>query len=141
MIKDQLLWPETCISRLPQEGHTTQVGLVTKTKVAQQYSQVAREIRSVVSESGEASAPTSSNLSIVSQQENPSNLWMFNQFVLSTYNMTLEDMKNSMVLNSGSSTHLFCRPDWLANLRALQKAVELSTNGGPLTVTDRKSVV
>ena len=80
---------------------------ITKTKVAQQYSQVAREIRSMVGESGGASAPTSSNLSVVSQ-ESPSNLWMFNQFVLSTYTMTLEDMKNCMVLDSGFSTHLFC---------------------------------
>ena len=59
---------------------------------------------------------------------------MFNQFMLSSYN-PIQDMRNCMVLDSGSSTHLFCRQDWLANLRALQEAIALCTNGGPLDVT------
>ena len=43
-------------------------------------------------------------------------------------------MRNCMVLDSGSSTHLFCHQDWLANLRALREAIALCTHGGPLDV-------
>ena len=61
---------------------------------------------------------------------------MFNQYVLSSHD-PLQGMRNCLVLDSGSSTHLFCRQDWLANLRALQEALALSTNGGPMQITQQ----
>ncbi len=87
-----------------------------------------------------AATPTSSSNSSVTstnQESNPGNLWMFSQFhpfMLNGTSCPLDDMQNCMVLDSASSEHLFCRQDWLTNLRALAKPITLNTNGGPFQV-------
>ena len=45
-----------------------------------------------------------------------------------------EDMQNTIIIDSGASTHLFSNPDWLDKITESDKKEDLQTNGGPVIV-------
>ena len=59
-----------------------------------------------------------------------------NRYSLAAENVE-EDITNDVILDSGSSIHLFCNKDWLHDIKHSTKIEHLATNAGDIQVREQ----
>ena len=111
---------------------------VNRNKEVQQYNEICKEIGTHLNTTSNASnasntADSTSTLtqSTNSQQEDP---WHgLHYFSGAQREVPMED---AILLDSGSSIDLFCREDWLTDVRKRPVTANIGTNAGSLTVNE-----
>ena len=108
---------------------------INKAKEMKQFNQMRTEINTIMnSQSAPAPAPATSEASNASTDTNSSarsatGLWQFFNFAGTDKDSALSD---TIILDSGSSSHLFCNRNWLTGVQPSTRATNLQTNGGPI---------
>ncbi len=116
-------------------------------KQMKQFQQIVSEINEVDNASGTAaSAATNTATESVASNQTPGeqfknafNWNMFNFFSAEGYNLAAQPdraqaLRDTMILDSGSSMDLFCNPSILQNIKPKKKIDSLTTNAGEIKV-------
>ena len=105
---------------------------INKSKEVKQYHQMVEEIRTF-----QNTQVNSSNDSVASADTSsrPEDAFHFLHYFSGVQRAT--PMRDTMVLDSGSSIDLFCNETWLKNIHASNTPTSIGTNAGSLEVTKR----
>ena len=119
---------------------------VNKAQEVKQFQHMVKQINQVMSGSQAVSAASTSSGATAStpsgvtgpsdneSTQSSTSFWQLFSFTGTTSTTSEEDMANTMLLDSGSSQHLFCNRGWLQDVRSRDKPEYLQTNGGPIAI-------
>ena len=109
---------------------------INKAKEVKQYNSMVASIEKTMNadDATAASSVTQDTGAAASQaggSTSQGNTWQFFNFNVSHQE---DDLREYMTLDSGASTDLFCRKDWLQNLKTSSDPITLATNAGDVQV-------